>query len=314
MLDLTNTTLLFVETRAHKITARVIEDCLRKVDFGEIVVYTDKPELIPAPNFQIRRGNVLDDAFKVLTPAIRYIPCVDFPNKKLAGEFYYGKAMEAVTTDFALMLEWDGGIFDPKMWHDEFFDFDYIGAPWPDRHTNPHSVGNGGFTLMSKRLGHFIIQNTARHSVATDMDVARKHRGFYEENGFKWPEPDLASFFSWELGPRNPDHFGYHGVFNWPALLERDELIARASLMLETEYLLSKIQPLIRVAPWLMTVIPDFERRTSRYPVAAVMPDSNARVGVHAQSPQQRAAMQLAHIQRAGNRAHLLRNQTGLKA
>ncbi len=113
MLDLSRVTLLFVETRAHEITNRVIKDCISKCNFGEILIYTDKPDLFDT--------------------SVRFLPCIDFPNKKDAGAFYYGKAMEAVTTDFALMLEWDGGIFDATKWKPEFFDYDYIGAPWQVR-------------------------------------------------------------------------------------------------------------------------------------------------------------------------------------
>src|SRR6185369_12875400 len=111
MLDLRNTTLLFVETRAHKITARVIEDCIRKADFGEIVVFTDKRDLIQIPNIPICR-DIMTSAMTGVEPEIfhprpRFIPCVDFPNKREAGEFYYAHAMSEVKTDFALLLEWD---------------------------------------------------------------------------------------------------------------------------------------------------------------------------------------------------------------
>lgn len=314
MLDLTNTTLLFVETRAHKITARVIEDCIRKADFGKIIVFTDKPELIQVPTIPVMRGSPTtgnpNDPVEVVYPAPYFIPCVDFPNKREAGEFYYARAMGAVTTDYALMLEWDGGIFNPDKWRPEFFDYDYIGAPWTVRPGDPYDVGNGGFTLMSRRLGHFIAEMRSSFPVATDVDVCRKQRVHYEAAGFKWPKADLASLFSWELGRRNPDHFGFHGAFNWPALLSRDELVARATLMLETDYLMSKMPSLIKEARWLLDVLPGIERYSNRYRQhVPSYPDPNHRVGVHTPSPQQRAAMQLAHIQRAGNMAHQIRNR-----
>src|ERR1039458_8310743 len=93
MLDLSRVTLLFVETRAHAVTKRVIDDCLLKANFGDVLIYTDKPDLIPVGG-------------------ARYEIVPDFPDKKEAGRFYYGEAMAKVETDFALMLEWDAGICD----------------------------------------------------------------------------------------------------------------------------------------------------------------------------------------------------------
>lgn len=291
MLNLKNTTLLFVETRAHEITKRVIADCLLKADFGEVLIFTDKPELLPVPG-------------------ARYVSVPDFPNKKLAGEFYYGKAMAWVETDYALMLEWDAGIFDATKWRPEFFDYDYIGAPWQT--TDQLKVGNGGFTLMSKKLGHFACENLARFPVDTDWNFCRIQRRHYEDAGFKWPSAQLASFFAWELGQRNAQHFGYHGAFNWPVLLPRDEIIERAHIMLKSEYLTLKLREVFRHAPWLADALGPAGMETfvkvvpSGYVLRPKIPGM--------MSNQQRAAMLISQGQR---RAHVINSQTntkGLKA
>jgi hypothetical protein len=294
LLKLKNTTLLFVETRAHKITQRVIDDCISKADFGDIVVFTDKPA-----QFNI--------------PGARIIPCIDFPNKRDAGAFYYSEAMKAVETDFALMLEWDAGIFDATKWLPEFFDYDYIGAPWVVRPGEEYDVGNGGFTLMSRKLGHKLCESRRQVPVYTDMDVSRLARRHLEPLGFKWPKRDLASCFAWELGPRNPEHFGFHGAFTWPVTLPEDEMFARARLMLETDYLTVKLAALVRREPRIIAEFSDEER--DRY--LSVVPMNHVlrpRIpGV--MSPQQRAAMLLMQAQRRGFISHAQKsNQTGLKA
>lgn len=244
MLDLPNVTLLFVETRAHGITERVIADCISKVNFGEILLYTDKPDLIRFdPNRRART---------ILVP--------DFPDKKEAGRFYYSEAMAKVETDFALMMEWDAGIYDPSKWRSEFFNYDYIGAPWITRYQGDLDVGNGGFTLMSKRLGHFLCENTTRFPVCTDVGICKDQRLALEEaGGFKWAEHELASRFSWELGPRNPANFGFHGAFNWPDMLERKEIVERAKIMLASPYLTGKMGDLVRRgrAGWLQQEVGD---------------------------------------------------------
>ncbi len=228
MLDLSRCTLLFVETRAHKITKRVIEDCLSKATFGDVLIYTDDP-------------------YEFAGLGARILLCDDFPNKKEAGQFYYSAAMAEVETDFALMLEWDAGIHDPSKWRPEFFNYDYIGAPWTVRASDPHDVGNGGFTLMSKRLGHFLCRERAQFPVCTDWDICRNQRTKLEAAGlFKWPKRDIASHFSWELGPRNPENFGFHGAFRWIDMLSQEELTIRAKLMTETPYLRSKMADIFR--------------------------------------------------------------------
>ena len=42
-------------------------------------------------------------------------------------------------TDFVLVVQFDGRIFNPGAWNDGFFKYDWIGAPWPDG-----VCGNGG--------------------------------------------------------------------------------------------------------------------------------------------------------------------------
>ena len=293
MLDLSPVTLLFVETRAHAVTKRVIDDCLSKAAFGDVLIYTDKPDLIPVPG-------------------ARYEIVPDFPDKKAAGYFYYSEAMAKVETDFALMLEWDAGICDPAKWKPEFFDYDYIGAPWPSSYRNsPYYVGNGGFTLMSKKLGHFICENAREHPLYTDMDVCRSsHRQFYDAAEFKWADRDLASYFSWELGQRNPDNFGFHGAFTWPAVLPRDELIIRTGLLTETPYLMAKMVYLVRAAPEILNeLLPEQRERFiaaygNRYLETSenyVAHSSMFRQRVRGTlSPQQHAAMLLMQAQRRG--------------
>jgi hypothetical protein len=235
MLDLPQVTLLFVETRAHKITKRVIDDAMSKINFGDILIYTDKPDLIPIEG-------------------ARYIEVPDFPDKKSAGQFYYQFAMREVKTDFALMLEWDAGVKDVANWRWEFLDYDYIGAPWKVRpqEENSMDVGNGGFTLMSKRLGHFLAENQKNFPVYTDWDLCRNQRKHLEQLGFKWPRRDVATKFAWELTKLPPGGvFGFHATFTWPLMLPREEVVARARLMTETEYLTSKMPDLMKKAPWL---------------------------------------------------------------
>lgn len=288
MLDLSRCTLLFVETRAHEISKRVIEDCLQKARFGEVLIYTN-------------------DRTRIAVPDAHYVDVPDWPTKKEAGHFYYSEAMLGVRTDFALMLEWDGGIYDPNRWRNEFFEYDYIGAPWITR--DNLKVGNGGFTLMSQRLGHFLATHRDQYPVFTDWDVCRTQRDALEKaGGFKWPSFELAGKFSWELAPRDAENFGFHGAFNWPQMLAREELIERAKLLTTTPYLLSKMRDLVKHAPWLETAIgPElWAKYTAVHPMNQPVPPRGTRIGLpHGYRPpnthrliQQRRALMQDQINR----------------
>jgi hypothetical protein len=237
MLDLSNTTLVIVVTRGHEISRLAVEACVQRASFGGVLIYT---------NDRSRIQTSFDGA--------RYVDVPDWPNKTEAGRFYYSEAMKNVETSHALLIEWDGGIFDPSKWRADFFNYDYIGAPWIVHDNN--KVGNGGFTLMSRRLGVFLYEHRAHMPCMTDFDVCRRWRQQLErEGGFRWPGVDVAADFAWELGPRSPNNFGYHGTFTWPRMLDRDDLITRARAMTSDPYIVTKMPPLIRAAPWLQQEI-----------------------------------------------------------
>lgn len=260
MLDLSRVTLLFVETRAHKITQRVIADCLSKARFGGLLIYTDRPELFQ--HF----------------PGVRTEVVPDFDTKKAAGQFYYQYACAKIETDFALMLEWDAGIHDVSAWNPEFFNYDVIGAPWnvkPNEH-DKLDVGNGGFMLMSKKLGIYLSEHQRDVPVFTDWDLCRGQRGKLEMAGFKFAPRDIATQFSWELTYKPETHFGYHATFTWPFVLDEAEVVYRAKLMLETPYLTSKMGDLIRKAPWIEDALTPTDQRKYF--------DTNPRVPLHPQA------------------------------
>lgn len=64
-----------------------------------------------------------------------------------------------VSSEFCLIVQHDGFVINPNLWTDDFYQYDYIGAPWPytdlcylDPENNHIRVGNGGFSLRSKKL------------------------------------------------------------------------------------------------------------------------------------------------------------------
>lgn len=133
-----------------------------------------------------------------------------------------------IDTDYALIIQDDGFVVNPNKWQSEFLNFDYIGAPWPmpqdsfsyrDPMGNLIRVGNGGFSLRSKKL----------LSLATDLDLPWKsyygyynedgfftchNRAIYEECGCRFAPLEVAKYFSHECFiPEliGIEPFGFHG-------------------------------------------------------------------------------------------------------
>ena len=133
-----------------------------------------------------------------------------------------------INTEFALIIQEDGFVVNAEQWDGLFLEYDYIGAPWPipeddfsfkDSYGNLQRVGNGGFSLRSKKLLR----------LASELDLEWKsYFGFYNEDGFfcchnkhiyeangcKFAPIDVASKFSFETPiPENNGilTFGFHG-------------------------------------------------------------------------------------------------------
>ncbi len=134
-----------------------------------------------------------------------------------------------VGTSHCLIVQGDGFIVDPARWRDQFLDYDYIGAPWPEYvgvHfgngrflMNKNRVGNGGFSLRSKRL----LEATSRlkfdsyHFPLMSEDVLVCHY-LYDEMcsaGIRFAPPETAAVFSIEsvgiYGQSFDSVFGFHG-------------------------------------------------------------------------------------------------------
>lgn len=238
MLKLPDVTLIVAETRCHDLMRLTLTDAVCKIRFGGIIIHTDRPELIGIP------------------AAAEYVRVPDWPNKIDQGRFYYMEAAHAVKTSHALLLEWDGGVRDVASWTDEFLAYDYIGAPWVWAKGQRHTVGNGGFMLLSKRMADHVYVNRDSFKISTDIAYSQINRIRLEkEIGAKWAPQELAYRFSYEHGPeahrsQSKLSFGYHDIFNWPLALSREEVIRRTQLVMANAYIVRSTPKLKFLAQW----------------------------------------------------------------
>ncbi len=120
-----------------------------------------------------------------------------------------------VRTSHALVVQWDGFPTRAAGWDPRFLDFDYIGAPWPGAPPGA-TVGNGGFSLRSRRLLEALTEPGMVRSHPEDLAICVANRPRLEsEFGIRFAPIEVAERFSYERLPPTGGSFGFHGLFNW---------------------------------------------------------------------------------------------------
>lgn len=201
-------TLVAVSSVALDATVNALRKSLAQVKFGAALLLSDR---LP----QSELGPEL--AWRKISP-IR--------SRNEYSHFMLYDLHRHIETDFALCIQWDGYILDARQWTAEFLQFDYIGAPWPHL-PKEANVGNGGFSLRSKRLIEACAKLPVINQEAEDITICREYRSHLEEAySIRFAPEALAKRFSYERIPRNGNEFGFHGVFNLIKHIERSEFQA----------------------------------------------------------------------------------------
>jgi len=196
-ITLPNITLACIDSRNINAGFEALQNCMKYVDFGHVRYFT---------NFHAAD-----------VKGVRCIKIRDILSKENYSRFVFFELHKYIHTEFVMICQWDGYIINPLAWSDEFLKYDYIGAPWwRDETTN---VGNGGFSIRSKRLMQY-LDNPVSFSDRwegfhpEDDMICRKYRDELERNGFRFAPENLAAKFSWEGNPKYPKYngsFGFHG-------------------------------------------------------------------------------------------------------
>jgi hypothetical protein len=99
--------------------------------------------------------------------------------------------------------------------------YDYIGASWPQFDLG-QDVGNGGFSLRSRRLIELCRSDGFQQIHPEDIAIGRTNRAWLERHGMRFASKGLADVFSAERTGNIDKAFGYHGAFNMPRALGPD--------------------------------------------------------------------------------------------
>jgi hypothetical protein len=131
-----------------------------------------------------------------------------------------------IETDFVLIVQWDGFVINAANWLPVFLDYDYIGALWPWQPSG-YQVGNGGFSLRSKKLLRALQDSRVVSHHPEDLAIGQTYRDFLEHDCLvRFAPPQIADRFSFERHP-HAQSFGFHGFYNFHLVFEIDELTAR---------------------------------------------------------------------------------------
>ena len=178
----------------------------------------------------VARTLLLTDA-PITRDGIEVVSIPSIKSRAAYSQFVVKELGAHINTGYALVVQWDGFIIDGSAWADEFWHYDYIGAKWPHE-SGAFRVGNGGFSLRSKRL----LTALASPEFALDADenedtaICIRFRERLETHyGITFADERVADRFAFDVSRPIGPTLGFHGVFNFWQVLSADALVAFAS-------------------------------------------------------------------------------------
>jgi hypothetical protein len=186
--------LVIIDTEIYQLSYQAVKSSIDKLEFSDILIFSDN-------------NSSWGD-----------LPVINIP--KIKSYFEYNNLLlnqlsNFVKTDFCLIIQYDGYILNSSSFSKSFFDYDYIGAPWPWHKTN--NMGNGGFSWRSKKLLQATKElNYSKSNQEPEDDfICRTKRDILEKRyGCLFAPEEIAAQFSIEHGSRNYPTFGFHGVWH----------------------------------------------------------------------------------------------------
>jgi ASC-1-like (ASCH) protein len=148
----------------------------------------------------------------------RVIEIPHINSTKKYSKFMIKELYKYIDTEFVLVFQYDGFVLNASAWSDSFLQYDYIGGPW--YHLGDLRVGNGGFSLRSKKLIDWLGHNWRKvnaHIHPEDVYISKFARPHLEKEGMKFAPEEVALDFSIDGDQRSNvwnGQFGFHGL-NW---------------------------------------------------------------------------------------------------
>lgn len=206
MRSIPRTTLVAVDSQMPRLAMRALEMSLRQCTYESALLFTDDTTLAPAD------------------PRIEIVAIPRIGSSSEYSRFVLKDLFHHIETDFVQVVQWDGYVTNAGGWSDEFLDYDYIGARWWF-HQEGRDVGNGGFSLRSRKLLRALQDSDIEPRDPEDKAICVEYRDLLENrHGIRVAPGSIAERYSFEGNPRSGKEFGFHRVFNLPHFHDEAEL------------------------------------------------------------------------------------------
>ena len=191
---LSEVTLVCIDCRNHLSALRALERSMWNIKFGRVLFLSDIPSTLPGIKAQY------------ITP---------IKSKEEYSYFMLNELNDFIDTRFCLVIQYDGYVINADLWNNDFLNYDYIGAPW--WYDDGKNVGNGGFSLRSKKLLEACQKENFDNNTIEDNAICRENRELLEKKyKIRFAPESVAERFSFEPNRLRPhfrnDTFGFHGV------------------------------------------------------------------------------------------------------
>lgn len=197
MISLSNITLIIVDCVTYGDAVNAVLQSLKQITPARTIMFTD---------------------IDLNNPKIEIVKIPRINSKKEYSAWMMKElGRQDIQTSHVLTIQADGYCLSGECWEEEFLEYDWIGAVWPQE-TDGFSVGNGGFSLRSTRLLKILAEDEMIKGLhPEDAQICRLYRSYLEDKyDIKFAPPKLADLFSFELGQPAQPTFGFHGNFHKP--------------------------------------------------------------------------------------------------
>lgn len=195
MIELNRVTIICVDCYNYGKAVAALQKCNEQVKAERTVLLTNIP---------------------IDVEGIEVVQIPTISSKEEYSKFIIKELYKYFDTDFVLVVQHDGYIIDASVWSDNFYNYDYIGASWIYEHNR--NVGNGGFSLRSKKLQTILgtdeLIDITGHEDQTICIIYGEY--LTEKHGIKFATEEIADKFSYELKEPANKTFGFHGNFHAP--------------------------------------------------------------------------------------------------
>lgn len=204
--ELKNVTICAVDCINVDLAISAIKKSFTECNFENAIIFTDK---------------------KTSYENIKQIEILKIDSKESYSKFILKELHNYIKTTHALIVQWDGFVIHGNQWSDHFLQYDYIGATWPWLAEDVR-VGNGGFSLRSKKLLSLIAQDQFPFipNMNEDQQICQYYKKELELNHkILFANENLANKFSYERYLPDLPTFGFHGLFNFWRYFDDEEII-----------------------------------------------------------------------------------------